>query len=388
MTDVLRKATRVPVGFRPTPDTPSSYALGQMTSLRNAWFAVAHASAVKGKKPLARTLYGTPIVLWRGPDGSITAMEDRCAHRRTPLSAGRVRDDGLQCGYHGWTYDASGICVRIPSLGPGCAPPEKFCVETYPTVVRYGYVWLWWGDPKAADPGLVPDVPFLRPEGSTSAFEGTYMYDTSSDLLVENLIDLTHLDFVHGWLLGDPFGGAEQITVTNTDEVLTMQRRSPNRRPPKAQAPVFGFPKSQDITQTSRVHLRSNVVVGAIWYRPPGWGIAIVLPNTPETATRTRNDYIMYVTGPRWYQRMIRMVTPLIGWQDNGILKRQTPAYHELAGLSEGRADRSSSGDAASLRYRALRKALVERQQRGDFGYAAGWQEPPTEEALETPRVW
>jgi hypothetical protein len=96
----------------------------------------------------------------------------------------------------------------------------------------------------------------------------------------------------------------------------------------------------------------------------------------------------MYVTGPRWYQRLTRLATPLIGFQDNGILKQQTAAYHERAHLSEGRSDRSVPGDAASLRYRALRKALVERQHRGDLAYADGWQEPPSHEVLDIARVW
>jgi len=367
------------------PGTQTTYVSGRMTELRNAWFTVAHASRIKDR-PLQRMLFNHPIVLWRTPQGTIQAMEDRCAHRRTPLSAGRVVADGLQCGYHGWTYGGDGRCVRIPSLPAGEEPPN-ICVTTYRTVVRYGMVWLWWGDPSAADPALIPDVPFIHPD-QPRVFEGTFMYDTSSDLLVENLIDLTHLDFVHGWLLGDPYGGPEEVTVNYTDEILTMQRSSKNRRPPKAQAPVFGFPKTQDILQTSRVYLRSNCVVGAIWYRPPGWGIAIVLPNTPETATRTRNDYSMYVTGPRWYQWMTRMITPIIGRQDNGILKRQAPAYHELAHLSGGRTDRSVAGDAASIRFRALRQKLVERQQQGDLGYAEGWQEPPTHEALDIRRIW
>lgn len=377
MTDLLHQ---------PDTGTAATYEPGRTTPLKNAWFSLAHASRIKSK-PIQRTLFDHPLVLWRAPDGSIRAMEDRCAHRRTPLSAGKVVADGLQCGYHGWTYGADGACVRIPSLGPGVPPSERFCVQTYPTVVRYGMVWLWWGDPGQADPTLIPDVPFLHPD-QPAAFEGTFMYDTSSDLLVENLIDLTHLDFVHGWLLGDPYGGPEEVTVTHTDETLTMQRSSKNRKPPAAQAPLFGFPKAQDILQTSRVYLRSNCVVGAIWYRPPGWGIAIVLPNTPESATRTRNDYTMYVTGPWWYQRLTKLATPLIGFQDNGILKRQTSAYHERAHLSDGRQDRSVPGDAASLRYRALRKALLDRQQGGDLGYRDGWQDPPTHEVLDITRVW
>jgi phenylpropionate dioxygenase-like ring-hydroxylating dioxygenase large terminal subunit len=332
-------------------------------------------------------IFDTPLVLWRSATGSIHAMEDRCAHRRTALSAGKVVKDGLQCAYHGWTYDERGACVRIPSLGPGATPPERICVRSYPTVVRYGLVWVWWGDEQAADAALIPDVPFIHPE-HPKAFESQYMYDCSSDLLVENLIDLTHLDFVHGWLLGDPYGGAEEVTCTHTDEVLTMQRRSKNRKPPTVQAPLFGFPKTQDIVQTTRIYLRSNCAVAAIWYNPPGWGLAVILPNVPERAMVTRNDFSLVVNGPIFYRKMIEWTNLLIGWQDNGILKVQQPAYHEWEHTTEGRSDRAVAADKPCLRYRGLREQLLRRQQSGDFAYASGWQGPPTEQVLEVPRIW
>lgn len=362
------------------------YAPGRMTPMRNTWFAIAHAKQV-GKKPLQRMLFDTPIVLWRTQQGSIVALEDRCAHRRTPLSAGKVVADGLQCGYHGWTFNGEGTCVRIPSLGPCAAMPDRFAVQTYPTQIRYGYVWLWWGDTAAADPALLPDIPFIHPD-APDVYESTYMYTCSSDLLVENLIDLTHLDFVHSWLLGDPHGGAEEVTCTSTEEVLTMQRRSENRRPPLAQAALFGFPEKQDIVQTTRVYLRSNCTIGVIWYRPPGWGLAVVLPNIPESAARTREDFSLVVTGPIWYRKMIHWMNNTIGDQDNGIITAQQPAYHELARMSAGRPDRSVAGDKACMRYREMRRKLLARQQQGDFAYADGWQGSAAHELLEIKRVW
>ena len=87
----------------------------------------------------------SPIVLWRDDLGRVRAMEDRCAHRRAALSGGTIVDGTIQCPYHGWRYDSDGACVQIPSLGTDARISEKFCVETYSVVLRYGWAWVWWG---------------------------------------------------------------------------------------------------------------------------------------------------------------------------------------------------------------------------------------------------
>ena len=355
--------------------------------LRNTWLALTHASRVKSHKPLRRAVYNTPIVVWRGANGELAAMEDRCPHRRAPLSAGKVVEGELQCAYHGWTYDTRGACVRIPSLGPGAEPGKGIRVRTYPTLERYGFVWIWWGDAGAADPALVPDIPFIDPQ-KPKAFETRLQYDCAPDLLVENVLDLTHLDFVHGGLLGDPYGGAEEVTCTHTSEVLTMQRRSEGRRPPLVQAALFGFPKRQDYVGTSRIYLRSNLIVSGVSWDPPGWGQFVVMSNIPETTNRIRNEVSLVVFAPAWYRKLAELASGVVARQDNSILKLQHPAYHELGHLSGDRADVSVAGDKASLRYRALRRDLLERQARGDFAYAEGWHRLSGAETQHFPRVW
>jgi hypothetical protein len=61
--------------------------------LRDAWYGVAHSAAVRRSRPLARTIDGTSIALWRDGTGAIRAVEDRCAHRRAPLLDGDPRAD-------------------------------------------------------------------------------------------------------------------------------------------------------------------------------------------------------------------------------------------------------------------------------------------------------
>jgi phenylpropionate dioxygenase-like ring-hydroxylating dioxygenase large terminal subunit len=361
---------------QPTPSTGATEPGGRAAYrpgavvLRDAWYGIAPSSEVT-RRPVARMIDSTPVVLWRDAQRAVHALEDRCAHRRTPLSAGRVVDGVLQCAYHGWCYDGDGVAVRIPSLGSG-EPPPRFCVDTYPVVERYGIVWLWWGDPVAADEALLPEIPFLDAEGGRGATFSALRYSAPQELVVENLLDLTHLDFVHGSIFGDPEGGEEHITVEHTDEILVMRRASYDRRPPKLLAPIMGNPERQDILQTFVVHVRSGVALGIAWNTPPGWGFCLLLCNTPETPTTTRpTAAALVIGGPWWYRKLSPILSrTVVARQDERILRLQTPRY---TGEADSRADKSVPADAAGLRYRSLRVALARRQAVGDFDYHDGW---------------
>ncbi|MEA3094357.1 MAG: hypothetical protein QOJ04_5699, partial [Caballeronia sp.] len=83
--------------------------------LRNAWYVAAWSSEIgDGLYPVM--LLGEPVVLYRKPDGAVTALEDACPHRKLPLSMGRLQDGQIECGYHGLTFDCSGTCVRAPGM--------------------------------------------------------------------------------------------------------------------------------------------------------------------------------------------------------------------------------------------------------------------------------
>ena len=107
--------------------------------LRNCWYAAAWDDEV-AEIPLARTILGEPVVLWRSADGRPAALEDRCCHRALPLSMGRPVGETLQCGYHGLRFDTAGRCVAVP--GQSTIPPGAR-VRAYPLVERHGWVWIW-----------------------------------------------------------------------------------------------------------------------------------------------------------------------------------------------------------------------------------------------------
>ena len=166
--------------------------------LKNCWYVAAWADEIGRLAMLRRILLGEPVVLYRRTDGKPVALEDRCCHRHAPLSTGRVRGDNLECGYHGFTYDPSGKCVKIPAVD---TIPPNARVKSYPVVERHKLVWIWMGDPALADESTIEDFHWLddpgwRFKGERLDLPGNYL------LLVENLCDLTHLPFVHASSLG------------------------------------------------------------------------------------------------------------------------------------------------------------------------------------------
>ena len=166
--------------------------------LRNYWYVAALDHEVKDR-PLGRTILGEPVVLFRTADGKLGALQDRCAHRRLPLSMGKVVGDALQCHYHGLHFDRSGKCVRVPGQE---LIPQSARVRTYPVVERYRWIWIWMGDPALADPEKITDFHWLDdPDWGAKA---SYLHvEANWQLVVDNLLDLTHLAFVHETTIGN-----------------------------------------------------------------------------------------------------------------------------------------------------------------------------------------
>ncbi len=165
--------------------------------LRNFWYVGAWCSEVS-EKPLARTILGEAVVFFRTSDGGVHALQNRCAHRRMPLSNGKVVEDKLVCAYHGLTYAPSGRCVRIPGQKEA---PTGIGVRNFPTVERYGAVWIWMGNLDQADPAKIFRVADVPEKGGGHHF---YFHVKANYLLInDNLSDLLHQAYLHN----PSFGG-------------------------------------------------------------------------------------------------------------------------------------------------------------------------------------
>lgn len=160
--------------------------------VKNAWYVAGMASECS-TQPLARTLLNEKVVLFRTPGGQAVALEDRCCHRLAPLSLGDVEEGGIRCRYHGMKFDAGGQCIDIP--GQEQIPPGM-CVRKFPLVERDGLLWIWMGSAERANPEDIVDVHWNGAPGWPTA-RGYIHYQANYQLIADNLLDFTHLTFVH-----------------------------------------------------------------------------------------------------------------------------------------------------------------------------------------------
>lgn len=175
--------------------------------VKNAWYVAATAGECN-QKPLARTLLNEKVVLYRTSEGKAVALEDRCCHRYAPLSLGDVEQAGLRCRYHGAVFNANGDCVEIP--GQERIPPG-YGVRSYPIEERHGFIWIWMGDPARADTDLIVDCHWNNAQGWPTA-SGYIHYNANYQLIADNLLDFTHLTFVHKTTLAN-----SELPNTKTD---------------------------------------------------------------------------------------------------------------------------------------------------------------------------
>jgi len=181
---------------------------------RDQWYVAAYGSEI-GRELFSRTICGEPIVFWRTRSGRVTAVPDRCVHRRFPLSQppSRLVDDQVVCGYHGFTYGADGRCVFVPGQS---RIPRTARLLPYPLAEQDSLVWVFIGDPARAGASQIPRAPYLdSPEFTTVA--GMEPLRARFSLLVDNLLDLSHETYLHGGYIGTPEVAATPIT-TEVDE--------------------------------------------------------------------------------------------------------------------------------------------------------------------------
>lgn len=298
-------------------------------ALRDTWLPLAHVRQV-GRRPVRRAMHGLPVYLWRD-GGRFRATEDS----RSDIERGRRRASE----FTGGTGD-------------------------YPLAERYGYAWVWYGDPAAASLELIPMVPHIPLDGVPRHMQADVVFDCSYELICENLLDLTHADFLHSWLTGDPLSDNDEITVSSTSETVTMTRTAVGRRTPKAQRSISKSP-TQDLVAVTLVHVRSGVCLLHGDFRP-GMSVRMLHPVTPELPGRCRTAVSFNVQKS---SRMVRHLFPfsahIVGGQDNWAVRPQNRLYQG----TDPRRDSSSRFDAAGLRFRKVHNQLVERQRQGDYSY-------------------
>lgn len=167
--------------------------------MKNCWYVAGWSSEIGADTLVARTICGKRLVFWRDESGQICALDDRCCHRGAPLSTGRKEGGTVRCMYHGFLYDATGACIEIP--GQAVIPP-KALVRRYAVVERHRWVWIWMGEASTADESLIPDTHWLDDPDWACTKPGRLHYDVNYQLVNDNLLDFSHLSYVHANTLG------------------------------------------------------------------------------------------------------------------------------------------------------------------------------------------
>ena len=211
--------------------------------IQNQWYVAGFAKELS-TQPLARTLLSEPVVMFRSESGTVVALEDRCCHRNLPLSHGKVQGDCLSCGYHGLVYNTDGECIHVP--GQDTVPPGAK-VKKFPLVEKDNVLWIWMGDVAKANMADIPDYP-IHSDPRWAHKGSHYTINCHYELIHDNLIDLSHVGYVHGKTIGGtPAAHSEaQMFVERQGNGVTVRRFMKDTVPPPTYVRSIGFKNNID----------------------------------------------------------------------------------------------------------------------------------------------
>jgi vanillate O-demethylase monooxygenase subunit len=226
--------------------------------LRNCWYVAATGEEL-GRKLLPRRLLGERVVMYRTEAGTPVAMQGDCPHRSLPLAMGELVGDRLRCGYHGLEFDPGGACVRIPAQAH---IPAAWRVKTYPLVERWRWLWIWFGDAARADPALIPDMHW-NDDPDWTYTGGRFAIKCHYQLLVDNLLDLSHESFVHRSTIGNDAVAEAPVKTTVEGDIVKIDRLMPNCPPPPLYQKLRSFPGNIDRSQKIQFAPPSHIVIAS-----------------------------------------------------------------------------------------------------------------------------
>lgn len=205
----------------------------------NQWYVAALAWELKDK-PVGRTLLGKRVVLFRTADGQPAALEDRCCHRALPLSHGTLEPQGVRCGYHGLLFDSKGLCIEVPGQAK---IPTKAKVPAFHVQERDQIIWIWFGSAANEVPTSEPPAYAVHSSGEYLFDGDVYHYDAPYQLIHDNLLDLSHLGYVHLRTIG---GNASihmnaQMKIESDESSVRVIRHMPDSVPPPTYSAAYPF---------------------------------------------------------------------------------------------------------------------------------------------------
>ncbi|MGI5488276.1 Rieske 2Fe-2S domain-containing protein [Microtetraspora malaysiensis] len=336
--------------------------MGSLTPLvKNGWYIGAWSDEI-GRTLMQRWIVGRPVCFYRLQDGTVNAIEDRCPHRKYPLSLGRLDGDVIECNYHGYRIDGSGGCVGVAEQ----SDTPKASVHRFPLVERDGVVWIWPGDPGLADPGLLPDTSWLTDPGWTHV-HGVVPLKARQLLLVENLLDLTHETFLHPSSIGNAAVAATPIGVTSEGDRVSFTRHMVGIEAPPFYQKSMGLTSPIDRWQDGDFYapgvFQLNIRLAPTGTEEPeGFHMKVIYGMTPATETETHDFFAL----GRDYLIDDEKLSEFQLQQQLSVMKEDVDALEiqEIMVASEGPGARESSirSDVAGLRGRRLLEKMAARE--------------------------
>lgn len=337
------------------------------------WYVAGFSSELTDK-PIARTFLNHKVVLFRTGDGQVAALEDRCCHRSLPLSCGTVENTGVRCGYHGMLYAPNGQCIEIPGQE---RIPAKAKVRAYTVVEKNHIIWIWMPKNPGAEPTKsAPDYPH-HDDPRYKFGSGNYHYNAPWQLIHDNLLDLSHLGYVHLKTIG---GNARlhmnaAMNVTQDGEQVRVVRQMPGSTPPPTYKAAWPFGDTCDRWQEIEFDLNHlRIWTGAV---EPGTD-AIDDPNrggfhmrgfhgiTPETETTCHYFWSMasnkHPDMPENIDEVIKQ-TAFTFAEDRVVIEAQ---YQNMLEFGEQAKWVDIHVDVGANRARRIVSKLLEQQQTAD----------------------
>lgn len=277
---------------------------------KNCWYIAALSAELKHAMT-KRTIANDNVLMYRTTTGKAVALLDRCPHRLVPLSLGQLVGDAVQCGYHGITFDCSGRCIRVPGEE---AFPEHFHVQAFPLIERFGFVWIWLGDPAQADPGQIPEAMRWQEEPGWCPMSDYFYVAAHNQLLIDNLLDLSHEAFLHSGTIGNQAVGETPAKITTKADHVEVERLMPDCAPPKLFTAAAGFTTNIDRYQRFFFVPPCTVII-EVWAVPTGTGDKskglewwVINSLTPETDRSTHYFWAL----PRHFKQDDAQMTEML----------------------------------------------------------------------------
>jgi vanillate O-demethylase monooxygenase subunit len=259
--------------------------------LKNCWYVAAWPNELPTDGVIPRRVLDRPVLLYRTAEGDPAALLDRCPHRLVPLSAGVRKGDHIRCGYHGMTFAPDGRCTHIPGQSQ---IPSNAHATAFPVVERHGLIWIWMGEATAADADLIPELPWPTLPNWTASRGYTHVAGDYR-LLSDNLLDLSHENYIHQGTIGNEEEESiadYPVRVTVEGKVIRAHRDMPDIAPPPFFRVLTGSDQRIDRWQTA-IWTAPSINMTDVGARPLGQGEADTLVSrvlhllTPETARST-----------------------------------------------------------------------------------------------------